>query len=57
MECQVDKGQNHSLTGGRDEFAWMGGEHIACYKLCGDSLFHAMSAIIKTKAMKWTCWY
>ena len=57
MECVVDKGQDHSLTGGRDEFVEMGGEHIACYKLCGDSLYHAMSAIITTKAMKWTCWY
>ncbi|MCP4114844.1 MAG: hypothetical protein GY737_05455 [Desulfobacteraceae bacterium] len=55
MECQVDKGQNYSLTGGRDEFAEMGGELIECYKHCGDSLFHSMSAIITARPMKWTC--
>ena len=55
MECQLDKGKNHSLTGGRDEFKEMGGEHIACYKHCGDSLLHSMSALITAKPMKWTC--
>ena len=55
MECQVDKGKNHSLTGGRDEFAEMGGEHIVCYKHCGDSLLHSMSAIITARPIVWTC--
>jgi len=55
MECQVDKGKNHPLTCGRDEFAEMGGEHIVCYKHCGDSLLHSMSAIITARPMKWTC--
>ena len=55
MECQLDKGKNHSLKGGRDEFKEMAGEHMACYKHCADSLIHSMSAIITAKPMKWTC--
>ena len=55
MECKVDKGKTHSLTGGKEEFAGMAGEHMQCYKSCADSLIYSMSEILTAKPMQWTC--
>ena len=55
MECKVDKGKSHSLTGGREEFAGMAGENMQCYKYCADSLIYSMSELRTAKPMEWTC--
>ena len=50
MECRVVKGENHSLTGGREEFKAMAGEHFPCYTFCADSLIHSMSELLTAKS-------
>ena len=55
MECRVVKGENHSLTGRKEEFKAMAGEHFQCYTYCADSLIYSMSELLTAKPMKWTC--
>ena len=52
MECRVVKGENHSLTGGKEEFRAMAGEHFQCYMYCADSLIFSMSELLTANSMK-----